>query len=690
MRKIKYVTIVTIFFVFITIMSEVKVYNSDFFINNGDCNMYYAFDLEMHDENRNQKFLSMFQKQAEKRGLGVYVVYQKIENYNQKSYTVYANKKAKNILKDRLKIYHEPVRINSFFMGNTKVEFRDLKELPLKNMYCIQFFGDIKKAREIRAEMVSIFDSSAVYPGQDLKDIYFTEKGIIGVAFILILISSGYYAAIAKKEYTVRFILGESVKSRIIKKLLFDGIVLLLLQGIILLEYRWYFGEQINVRYYAVLILMFILGSSVPELLFMKMDIRKEIRKNGIFSRLRMFSYILKGMACVLIIFLLSSNLFFIVQGVNVVNQEEHWKKLKDYKSIYIPVSDVDESVLKKEFSYLGDDYDYKKYKNSLIRTLEIKTGLEFYAENYKSAFIFGAQNIEGEPTAYILNRNAFDLVLKNEPEIKKMAEGKKVAVLYPKGKKEFVQTDVKNLDENDVMQYNQHIKLFNYDRNSRMISENAYLKNPIIYLIDSVPDESVKYNIEKIKDENEIHLSSNEPYYSIDRILSVSSESIYFNLNMKKKDYQSFLNQRKQYVDKFHIEENDIYELYRGEKEIYINILYINSVMSLLLLLLDLFLQQMILKMEFQMNSKEISIKKILGYNKRERYKSIYLTSIIASVLSFIAILIILILFKEKYVYYAATGFAFVMMIEQLMLQRNIHKYERENIPSILKGARV
>lgn len=690
MKKIKYIMIVTIFFMFITIMTEVKVYNSDFLINVGDCNTYYAFNLESHDEKRNQKFLSIFRRKAEERGLGIYVVYQKIQNYNQKNYVIYANQKSEDMLKKRLQMYDHLIYIDSFFMGNAKLEFKDFQELKLKNMYCIQFFGDIEKAREIRNELVSTFDSSAVYPGQDLKDIYFTEHAILGIFLVLVLLAAIYYATVIKKEYTVRFILGESVKSRVMKNLLFDGFVLAVLLGSILFGYRWHFGDQINIKYYSMVIFMFIFISSIPELFFMVVNFKKNLTKTSTFLGFRTFSYIIKCVMSVVIIFLVSSNIFLIVKGVDVINQEDNWRKLENYKSIYIPVSDADESVLKKEFFYLGENYNYKKYKNSLLRVLENRVGLEFYLENYKRVFIFGVQMLEGKPDTYLLNRNALDLVLKNEPEIQKLVKDKKTAILYPKGKKKFVDTDVKNLDSNDIIQYDQHIKLFNYDRKSRLISENSYLKDPIIYLIDSKPEASVKYNIGTIKNENETKLSLDEPYYSIERILFAPSESIYFDMNGKDKDYQSFIKKREQYVDEFNIEENDIYKLYQEEKKIYTHILYINSVMLILLLLLDLFLLQLILKMEVQINSKEVSLKKILGYNKRERYKNIYLSSWIASAVSFVSILILLILFKGSYIYYAIIGFLLTIFIEQLVLYRVVSKYEKENIPIILKGARV
>ena len=49
MKKIKYITIAMLFFLFVTIMTETKVYNSDFLIHMSDSSTYYAFDLKTHD-----------------------------------------------------------------------------------------------------------------------------------------------------------------------------------------------------------------------------------------------------------------------------------------------------------------------------------------------------------------------------------------------------------------------------------------------------------------------------------------------------------------------------------------------------------------------------------------------------------------------------------------------------------------
>ena len=160
--------------------------------------------------------------------------------------------------------------------------------------------------------------------------------------------------------------------------------------------------------------------------------------------------------------------------------------------------------------------------------------------------------------------------------------------------------------------------------------------------------------------------------------------------MNRSDSKFQSFLNRRKGYIDKFYVQKEDVYKTYQGEKTIYRNILYVNSVMMVMVMLLDLFLLQMILKMEFQIDAIEIALKKVLGYNKRERYKEIYRVSMIASFVSFITSIILLILFKDIYVYYAIAGYVIVMLIEQGMFQRLVYKYEKNNIPSILKGAKV
>lgn len=691
MKKIKYITIAMLFFLFVTIMTETKVYNSDFLIHMSDSSTYYAFDLKTHDKARNKRFLSVFESKANERDLGIYVVYQNNQNYNQKTYTIYANKIAKEILKNRLDRSEDSIKIKSSFIGKSKIEFQDFQKLTLKNEYCIQFFGDIEKAREIREELYKVFDSSAVYPGQGLEDVYFTENGICVIALMLVLLSSVYYMSMIKKEYIVRKILGESTKCRIFKNLIFDAIVLSLLLGGILWAYRGYLGEQIHIKYYIIMLLLFILVSSIPEIIFGLTDAGKIQTREKRSKGFRILSYVIKGVVLITTIILISSNLFFVIQGFNVIRQEKHWKKLQNYNSVYIPVSNTDVNTLRKEFPNLGENYNYTKYKNSLLEVLEKRTQLEFYFDNYKTAFIFGVQSVgDGMPPTYVVNKNAANLILKEQPQLKKILKGKNAAVLYPKGKRKFVQTDVKNLKSTNIISYDEDIEVFNYDRNSRMIHENSYIKNPIIYLIDGKPNQDLRYKIEGIKNEQETNLILNEKYYSIERILSVQSESIYFDMNRSDSKFQSFLNRRKGYIDKFYVQKEDVYKTYQGEKTIYRNILYVNSVMMVMVMLLDLFLLQMILKMEFQIDAIEIALKKVLGYNKRERYKEIYRVSMIASFVSFITSIILLILFKDIYVYYAIAGYVIVMLIEQGMFQRLVYKYEKNNIPSILKGAKV
>ena len=210
MKHIKYIMLTILFFLFITTMTEVNLFNSNFLIKTGDCNTHYAFDLETHDKAKNRVFLETFAEKAKERGLGIYVVYETIKNHNEKTYLVYGNQKAERLLKKRLEVNDNPIKLDSFFMGHTTVEFKSFQELDPRSIYTIQFFGDIENAREIRTELVDQYSPSAVYPGGDLRGIAFTKKGILGIVLVIVLLLSVYYTISRKKEYAIRTVLGES------------------------------------------------------------------------------------------------------------------------------------------------------------------------------------------------------------------------------------------------------------------------------------------------------------------------------------------------------------------------------------------------------------------------------------------------------------------------------------------------
>lgn len=674
-------------------MLEIKVYNSTFLIERGDQYTFYNFDLSTVNQNEIDVFLADMDDKAEAKDLGVFVAEKYIRSHNDLEYIVYCNKDAEDIIKKRLEVSTNPIELQGIFVGDVKVTFKDFTAMSPQKEYIVQFFGDINKSREIRMEFADEYSPSAVYPEESLHDMYFTKNAVAIIVLAIALLISIYQVMSRKKEFAVIVVLGESRSSRILRNVLLDGVVMIAILGFIIAMYRIIFGDQINIMYYLVIALVFVVVSVVPELFLYFVNVKKSMIKSVSSSGFRVVNYIMKSFVLIITVTILSSNLFFVFQGINVLSQESEWKELQGYKNYYMPIQDVDGDELRSAFPKLDDDFDFEKNKLSLQTIMEAKISFEFFKENRKDAYIFEAQVLGNMPITYIVNRNAFDLVAEDNPELIELAKDKNVTVLYPENEKKPDTEDIEKIQKEDVLKYSQDIRLFNYDRGSRLIHENKYLDNPVIYLIDDKATEfdTTEYSIKSVKNANEgRYVINKQKYYSIDRILSESSYSINYNMNNRSDNFKAFVNRPDLFIDQAHILEDDIYELYLADKNIYTNILYINTVIAILLLLFDLFLLQVILNMEFQSNATEIIIKKVIGYSKYQRYKGIYIISAIASMASLVALIVIIALFKEEYVFYIIFGFSFLMIIDQIVFLLLVKKYEVKNIPVVLKGGLI
>lgn len=85
-----------------------------------------------------------------------------------------------------------------------------------------------------------------------------------------------------------------------------------------------------------------------------------------------------------------------------------------------------------------------------------------------------------------------------------------------------------------------------------------------------------------------------------------------------------------------------------------------------------------------------ELVLKKILGYSKLERFKYIYLVTLISSVLCIICIFIAQFIWKVSYLNFAYVGAIGIMLGEVLIISVLFVRQEMENIQKTIKGGYI
>jgi hypothetical protein len=114
---------------------------------------------------------------------------------------------------------------------------------------------------------------------------------------------------------------------------------------------------------------------------------------------------------------------------------------------------------------------------------------------------------------------------------------------------------------------------------------------------------------------------------------------------------------------------------------------LLINSVITLILIALEILTISTVIKLEYNVNAVEIALKKILGYNLFHRFKKIYLMEIILGIASVTASLILNILLDFGQAKFILLGCVIFIVCDLTVMTIKIMRLDKENINKILKG---
>ena len=110
-------------------------------------------------------------------------------------------------------------------------------------------------------------------------------------------------------------------------------------------------------------------------------------------------------------------------------------------------------------------------------------------------------------------------------------------------------------------------------------------------------------------------------------------------------------------------------------------------SSLCVLVLLLDIAIIVSEAKMEFRLNSMEISLKKVLGYSFYERHKRFISVNLIENIAAVILICIVSIFISNASVGIALLIGALLTIIEMAIIFTNIMWVEKTNVSKSLKG---
>ncbi|MEA4826956.1 MAG: DUF1430 domain-containing protein [Clostridium sp.] len=516
-------------------------------------------------------------------------------------------------------------------------------------------------------------DLISKYAGNHPKQGYIDKESrnntiAIWILIITIILLLSFYDIIShKKENVIRISMGEEISKIIWNNILLDSLVFVIIFiGVLsaLSKYTYVFFN-IKISIISFIILLCINGLLNLNLYFY--DIKKVFSNEKGSKNLLSLNYGLKLVTTIITILIISSNMVVISECYGFYKQRSFFKE--------------------------HSDYNYINFKSTLVRNSDGSTNdslgeiasvqAPFYREFFEKFHATTLKNISDflQSEGVLANKNAYKYLSSKIDELRDIDLDKEIYFLLPKnmkGNSEIINTLKAYIKFNegdnfiydyDVIYYNDNIDIVGIDRDIVYGSES--LKNPVI-IYNNLSADKVKIQ------NNDINQDVRRLDYLKDTIYKISSDEDLIEFNK----FLAAHNLQYENVNK-----TNALKKYENSWIIAKRILYINLVFSILILLLEVIIINSIIRLEYEVNAIELSIKKVLGYSILEKNSKIILMTVITTILSILIAIIIAIIMKLNEAYYLALGGFIILILELTITTLYIHKIENSKIQKILKG---
>lgn len=616
-------------------------------------NQYFYIDIE--NEDRSQ-VCSIVASAAKKYNEYVFAIERQNVDAFHSRITIYADEDTRNILSREQNIAEGEA--SSFFSGSTEVVLLPFSDVVNDESVVRYFFtGSKDTVSSIRQNIYSQVATSYIH-----KDsVSVADKLIYGIWIILfglILLLTWADMQFSKKSDFLKISMGSSVGKMIFGKILVDIVFNVAIFGAVyaILQSRLFLSYKLNFALYALLI--FFVLNSLLYLTLLKVDYKEVIYGANINGKLLANAYLLQAIVVILMVVSLSSNLVAIRENEKELAPYNTIEQLDGYTSLSItPI----EGGLQSSES---------------VVELEASIYLEAYLQDKVLLSTFCAA-LDDEPIV-VLNEAALNTVVSSAGVFQEDLKSDFV-VYIPENR--YSEIDSYDIEFAAATTASTFFGLESYSFEAREYShvDVVYfdLRNvsELTFGSDLISDPIVVYcNLSKARI-NEL-LMNNTAIDFGDRwtnIIFDINDTSFFSKSIKDRladvQFRSVIELCNQYKS----------NLVRG--------VLLNSVLSAFLLVLNVMLISVIVKIEYLVHSKEIALKKILGYSVLQRNIAILFLNVLAVSIAFITGTIL----SKMYGIFDFVALCIVsltiLFVNSILILTNMTAAEKHNTAHILKG---
>lgn len=553
----------------------------------------------------------------------------------------------------------------SLFLGNIKFSFYGIDNIPdLKDVHDFYIIGENQQAQAFKNELINKYAGNFPQEGYSNDD---TRNTVIALWIMMIsitLLLTYYDVVYQKKENLIRISMGEQITVLICKNIVRDSLVYLLMFAVIFFSLNKVTSISIDFEVSLLASLLLIVSNAAIYLNLYSYNLR-ETFSNGKSSSKKLLSlnYGLKLITVILTIFVISSNIVLVFESFHLYKQKSFFEEHANYSyinTIYRPV--------------MGEDGQGDPKFNESERLQA-----ELYNENFNKAILLSVihKPLKTTAPAIMANRNAFTYLEDNIVELKQLTRNKKIYFILPQflSKNEELLDNLKEEfsfyeghaieDDFGVVYYKEPVNLVAI--NGSLTYGSELVENPIIIYNNISPKP------------NQVTVEPNSANYIYEVMYDLSNEQ-----------FNEFVERHQLSETNAILFKKNILQKYNESWDIAKQILYVNFVFSILVLFLELIIITSIIKLEYEVNAIELSIKKVLGYSVWEKNRKIILMTLISSLLSIGISVTAAYLLKLNSIAYLTLGGGIILASEMIVILFYIRKIEKLKIQKILKGGNV
>ncbi|MBQ7926739.1 MAG: hypothetical protein IJ335_10675 [Lachnospiraceae bacterium] len=646
MKMIKYVISVVIIFLCFILSSELyQSYMQTF------SNQFYFIEI---DNDEREALYSVVKSSTGKYKEDVFAIERKDVDAFYSKIIIYTTDEMKNSYFKEHDIT-EGIK-NSLFSGSTEIEFRPFEEIiNHESITRFYFTGSKDVVSSIRKYINTQMATSYIHK-EDIRGSEIIVYSIWLISFGFILLLTWLDIQFNKKSDFLKISMGSSV-GKIIRE---NSISDLSVTATIFCFAYFVLKEKIFTCYrfdFACLVMIsFMILNSLLYVSLLKYDYKEIIYGANINGKLLANTYLLKAAVLILLVISLSCNFTIIFENVSMLQPYNKVDKLSHYNSLMVtPTRDV-----------LEDARGTKKLMTQLF--------LEAYLQD---KVLLATSCAAVDEPIIVINEAALNRLVSN-PKIFKESDADFI-VYVPESKKDhYDDYDIEFAHRTTASNY------FGLENYTYSVCE--YGNTEVIYF-DLREVSQMPLGFEMIS--NPIIVYCNISATQIKEILAddtyIDWGDAWTNILFELKDTSIF---SKQIVD--HMEEilfNGVVEQCNQYKAGLVRVVVVNSILSAILLVLSILLVSVIVKMEYLINSKEIALKKILGYSLLQRNSAIIYLNVFAISIAFITGRII----AEMYNIFSVSALCgvslFVFLLDNILVLSNMSVAENKNTAHILKG---